>query len=101
MFRFFCNILWENIIELFDQPINRSERLIQIIDATVVQLRNEQLRVGQDLIGLKMKVLNAFRWGNMSNNIKTAQQIVLLAGKLRSREVRNSEKKVYCIPIEQ
>ena len=37
----------------------------------------------------------------MSNNIKTAQQIILLAGKLRSREVRNSEKKVYCIPIEQ
>lgn len=29
-------------------PTNRSERLIQIIDATVVQLRNEQLRVGQD-----------------------------------------------------
>lgn len=53
LFRFFCNILWENIIELFDQPINRSERLIQIIDATVVQLRNEQLRVGQDLSGLE------------------------------------------------
>ena len=53
MFRFFCNILRENIIELFDQPINRSERLMQIIDATVVQLRNEQLRVGQDLSGLE------------------------------------------------
>ena len=26
---------------------------MQIIDATVVQLRNEQLRVGQDLSGLE------------------------------------------------